>query len=156
MDTASPTLFTHPAPASARDLLAAAGLPTADLTASHFEHFIACGTPGALRGLVGVELHGDAGLLRSLAVRTDARGQGCGERLVTAIEAHARAHGVRTLYLLTNTAETFFARRGYRSIPREEAPAAIRATHEFASLCPASAVCMSKTLVNPADPAVRI
>ena len=85
-------------------------------------------------------------MLRSLAVAETARGCGCGKALVQGIEATARSRGVANLYLLTNTAETFFARLGYRTIARADAPEAIRTTEEFSSLCPDSAVVMVKTL----------
>ena len=48
--------------------------------------------------------------------------------------------------LLTTTAASFFAKRGYRPLARDEAPAAVRATAEFRSICPASATCMGKSL----------
>jgi amino-acid N-acetyltransferase len=93
-----------------------------------------------------LELFGDVALLRSLVVAASARGQGAGSALLLQAEAHARAHGVRTLYLLTTTAEEFFARRGYTRASRETAPAAIRSTREFAGICPASSAFMSRQL----------
>jgi amino-acid N-acetyltransferase len=48
--------------------------------------------------------------------------------------------------LLTQTAEVFFANRGYRRIGRADAPQAVQASAEFRSLCPASAVAMSRVL----------
>ena len=49
-------------------------------------------------------------------------------------------------YLLTTTAEDFFARRGYVRIARDEAPETIRATREFADICPAGSAIMRKVL----------
>jgi amino-acid N-acetyltransferase len=71
---------------------------------------------------------------------------GLASELVERAETHAAKYGVRTLYLLTTTAEAFFARRGYHRIDRGVAPAAIRSTREFAALCPASSAFMSKRL----------
>jgi hypothetical protein len=48
---------------------------------------------------------------------------------------------------LTIDAEKFFARLGYRTMARSDAPAAIQSTDEFSSLCPGSAVLMQKRLV---------
>jgi N-acetylglutamate synthase-like GNAT family acetyltransferase len=62
------------------------------------------------------------------------------------MEEHARSEGVRELYLLTTTAEGFFAGLGYRSIPREQAEAVLAGTTQFSELCPASARCMVKTI----------
>ena len=57
----------------------------------------------------------------------------------------ARAcQGIGQLVLLTQTAEQFFARRGYAVIAREAAPAAVQHSAEFRSICPASATCMTQ------------
>jgi len=127
-------------------LLSAADLPTSDLTEEHCRHFFFMGSPDSPAGLVGLELFGDVGLLRSLVVAPGARRAGAGSELVTHAEEHARRQGVRALYLLTTTAEGFFAKRGYARAAREAAPAAIRATREFAGLCPASSAFMCKQL----------
>ena len=61
-------------------------------------------------------------------------------------EARAAARGLPQLVLLTDTATTFFARRGYADIAREQAPVAVQSSTEFRSLCPASARCMTRRL----------
>lgn len=127
-------------------LLADAGLPTEDLTEDHCEHFFYTGPAATPEGLVGLELFGEVGLLRSLVVSDTRRGQGAGSRLLAHAEFHARARGVRWLYLLTTTAEMFFAGRGYEHAARDTAPAAIRATREFSGMCPASSAFMFKQL----------
>jgi N-acetylglutamate synthase-like GNAT family acetyltransferase len=48
--------------------------------------------------------------------------------------------------LLTETAETFFRRLGYTVIERDQAPSAVASSAEFRTLCPATAVCMTKRL----------
>jgi len=128
-------------------LLQAAGLPTEDLTPAHCEHFFFAGPSRAPTGLVGLEIYGDVALLRSLVVAADRRGSGEGTALLEHAEAHARALGVRTVYLLTNTAEAFFTKHGYARASRDTAPAAIRATREFAGICPASSAFMARQLV---------
>jgi len=139
-------IFRRPAQSDVRRLLSAAALPVEDLSAAHLEHFFGCGAPNAPQGVGGIELHGDDALLRSLAVDDQNRGRGCGTALVAALEAHAREHGVRRIYLLTTTAAQFFEGLGYRIVARDHAPASIRATEEFAALCPASAAFMAKAL----------
>lgn len=139
-------VFRRPALEPVKRLLSAVGLPTDDLTSAHLEHFFARGGEQELTGTVGLEIAGDVALLRSLAVAADRRGQGYGQELVSAAERHARAHGVKEIYLLTTTAQRFFEHLGYRASARATAPAAISATREFASICPASAVFMVKKL----------
>ena len=63
-----------------------------------------------------------------------------------ALEAEAAAAGVDALYLLTTTAADFSAVRGHAETPRDEAPAEIRATSQFETLCPSTAVCLRTEL----------
>jgi amino-acid N-acetyltransferase len=127
-------------------LLEAAGLPNEDLTETHLEHFFCAGPRGAPAAVVGVEIFGSQALLRSLAVDSGHRNQGLGSLLVAHVERHARIQGVRRMFLLTTTAQTFFAARGYADVARNTAPAAIRASREFSEICPASSVFMAKKL----------
>jgi amino-acid N-acetyltransferase len=130
----------------AADLLRAAGLPASDLPELDLRHFFYAGSADAPIGLVGLEITAPDALLRSLVVDVTRRRAGVGSGLVTHAERHARAHGVITVYLLTTTAEAFFSSRGYAQVARIEAPASIRATHEFSHLCPASSTFMRKVL----------
>ena len=123
-------------------LLSDAGLPVDDLTADRLA--LVAEEDGELHGLIGLEHFGDVGLLRSLVVASHDRGRGLGRMLVSALESHARDCGIAELWLLTIDADTFFERLGYGVRHRDAAPDAIRATAEFAALCPADAVLMSK------------
>lgn len=129
-----------------RRLLSALQLPHDDLTPSHLEHFLIWRDGSGIEGMVGVELYGDVGLLRSLAVSPEHRNEGAGARLTDEIERYARRQGVNSLYLLTTTAPKYFERRGYHVIERDALPKAIQETEEAARLCPSSAVCMRKRL----------
>ena len=97
-------------------------------------------------GVGGVEVYGRHGLLRSVAVEREVRGEGFGTALCDALERRAADAGVETLYLLTTTAAEFFAGRGYLETERRAVPPAIQRTTEFRELCPDSATCMRKTL----------
>lgn len=137
------------ADAEVRALLADAGLPVADLDGADAPTLFGLRRGGVLVAVVGIERHGEAGLLRSLAVAPEARGLGLAGSLVDAAEHWAAAQGIATLHLLTQTAEAFFARRGYLRLARELAPPAIAATAQFAGLCPGTAAFMAKTLPAP-------
>ena len=143
-----PMIRERPPHSGAVALLEAEGLPACDLTESHLEHFFFTGTDGAPSALVGLVIHGEDGLLRSLVVSSGARTQGLGAALVRHAEEYAASRQVRALYLLTTTAESYFEHRGYRRLERAQAPPAIQSTREFASLCPASSAFMIKRL-NP-------
>jgi amino-acid N-acetyltransferase len=136
----------HPPLSAAAALLGAAQLPVADLTHEHCRSFFYTGSPDAPAGLVGLELYGEVALLRSLVVSAPARGSGLGSALLGHAESHAKSMGVKTLYLLTTTAEDFFASRGYSRTARVAAPPTISTTREFAGICPASSSFMSKLL----------
>jgi quercetin dioxygenase-like cupin family protein len=54
----------------------------------------------------------------------------------------SRQYGINNLHLLTTTAEKFFASPGFSVVPRDEAPASMKATSEFSSICPSSSTYM--------------
>ena len=146
MNAARPVIQQRPARSAATSLLEREKLPASDLTDEHLEQFFFTGPASVPTAIVGLELYGSVALLRSLVVNTDVRSAGIGTALVGHAENHARSQGVQSLYLLTTTAEPFFARRGYVRIDRAAAPAAIQSTREFANLCPASSAFMFKQL----------
>lgn len=128
-----------------RALLAAASLPVDDVSASRVDLVLAF-AGGALVGCVGLEVCGDAGLLRSFAVEPARRNQGLGTLLFERIVARALARGVRTGYVLTTTAERFCLAHGFERVDRAAVPAAVAATGQFRSLCPSTAACFRRRL----------
>ena len=129
-----------------RALLSDARLPVEDLDRAAQITFLIARSNGQPVGAIGLERYGNAGLLRSLVVAPEHRLLGLGHELVHALEQHARASGITDLVLLTETAETFFARLGYSAISRDQAPAAVTHSAEFRTLCAATAACMTKPL----------
>ena len=128
------------------ELLKDSGLPVEDLVPTSPAQFHVATKGDATAGCVGIELIGRCALIRSLAVRKTNRGEGIGSRLLQSAEDLCRQKGIRAVYLLTLTAEPFFARRGYRRIERDSAPDEIAETTEFASVCPVSSAFMMKRL----------
>ncbi len=135
-----------------RSLLSGCGLPTADIASLSRARFLGVEDAEGLVAVVGLELWGDVALLRSLAVRPNQRGQGCGHTLVSAAEVEASRLGINQLFLLTMNAEDFFAKAGYVVTSRADAPAAIKGTQQFSGLCPDVAVLMHKRLDNSQKP----
>lgn len=131
-----------------RAMLSDARLPVEDLDSAAQVSFLIARSNARPVGAIGLERHGNAGLLRSLIVAPDHRRRGLGHELVHALEEHARTLGIADLVLLTETAETFFARLGYSVIARDQAPTAVTHSAEFRALCPATAVCMTKPLLS--------
>lgn len=127
-------------------LLRECGLPASDIAGKAALRLFGLRDANGLQAMVGLESYPPAGLLRSLAVTPRARGRGNARALVAFAERTAAASGIETLFLLTTTAETFFARLGYAVAPRGEAPDEIRATDQFSGLCPSAAAFMRKRL----------
>lgn len=127
-------------------LLLESGLPSDDLGPGRLDGFLVAEDGGEFAGLIGLQIFGRTGLLRSLVVAKKARRAGLGAKLVGALESAAQTAGIEDLWLLTVDAQPFFDRQGFVVVPREAAPASIRATDEFTSLCPLSASLMMKPL----------
>ena len=97
-------------------------------------------------GSVALEVYDDGALLRSLAVAESERGHGLGVTLTRAIIAYARDRGVTDVFLLTETAERFFPRFGFRPVKRADVPAGVQQSVEFTTVCPASAAVQTLSL----------
>jgi len=97
-------------------------------------------------GCVGLEGSGEDVLLRSLAVVPRLQGAGTGKALYREVIAEAGRRGARAVYLLTTTAEGFFAKAGFTRFDRAHVPPSVAGSAQFRTLCPASAVCMRRPL----------
>ena len=138
--------FFSPSVLDVRRILNQHQLPSTDLSEQGCKNFIACREHGVTQGIVGIEIYGDIGLLRSLAVAPELRGKGYGKVLLAKLEEHAQANGVRELYLLTESAQLFFKKHGFDCIDRKKAPGAIATTSQFSDLCPENATLMKKKI----------
>jgi amino-acid N-acetyltransferase len=127
------------------ELLRACRLPVAGVP-EDAAWLLAAESDAQIVGVAGLELHAGDGLLRSVAVAPEHRGSRVASRLCAAVETRAASLGVRRLFLLTETAEAFFARRGYAPLDRGLAPPGIAASREFSAVCPASAILMFREL----------
>jgi amino-acid N-acetyltransferase len=127
-------------------LLKAVSLPVSDLTRESMDEFLVARNDDSIAGAVALEPLGSLALLRSLSVRPDQQKNGVGRRLVDAALERAQTLGIHDVYLLTTTADVYFRQLGFGEIPRELVPAAVRGTTEFRSLCPQTAICMSKVV----------
>jgi len=66
--------------------------------------------------------------------------------LVKTLEEQAIASGISDMYLLTETADKYFSKKGYHPINRDEVPTEVKASSEFSYVCPVSAIVMKKPL----------
>jgi amino-acid N-acetyltransferase len=145
----------HVRPATGDDLpaierlLLAADLPVEGVAAALPEFVVVDDGTGVV-GAAGLEWHGDHALLRSVVVASEARGHGHGRAMIDRLLAPAGAGGAG-VYLLTTTAARYFAALGFVAIDRNAAPAAIRSSPEFASICPADATVMHRDNAREGD-----
>ena len=123
-----------------------AGLPSGDVVMTGRLFWRFRDSSGRTVAYGGLEPHGTDALLRSIMTLPEARGQGFGGQVATFLIGYARLRGMRRLWLLTTTASEFFRKLGFVETDRAKAPDVVRATTAFAALCPASAVCMSRTV----------
>lgn len=127
------------------ELLAEAKLDFSDLKQPNIRLF-RFEENGQTMGAGGLEIFGDQALLRSVAVKKELQGKGLGKEMVAQIEQAARKSGIKSFYLLTNTAPEFFKSIGYQQIERNDFAEPLKQTTQFSGLCPVSAVCMMKLL----------
>ena len=127
-------------------LLRRAELSETDVAERWGHYFVVREDDGRVVGVAGLEVHGEDGLLRSVAVDEDYRGQGLGTALVEAALERAATLGLGTVYLLTTDARDYFAGLGFADCAREEAPPAIGGSWEFTTGCPATAAFMKRAV----------
>ena len=129
-----------------QSLLLASELPVDDLGPQKLDGFLIAEDDNAMVGLIGLEVLGTVGMLRSLVVEKSARRFGLGGKLVGALESAAQTAGIAELWLLTIDAERFFQRHDFEIVDRAAAPCEIRNSDEFSTLCPGTAWLMRKSL----------
>jgi amino-acid N-acetyltransferase len=127
------------------DLLHQSQLPVDGLT-DHLATTVVAREDGRVVGSAALEMYGEHALLRSVAISPAFQSRGSGRALIEAALAMARDRHVRAVYLLTTTAERFFAKLGFTRIPREVVPGMVQTSVEFTSACPSTATVMMKTL----------
>jgi N-acetylglutamate synthase-like GNAT family acetyltransferase len=128
-------------------LLSAFDLPHEGVVEHLCGFIIARDAGGRLVGTVGLERHGQVGLLRSAAVASDLQHSGIGSCLITALLERAAKCGVEKVVLLTSTARDFFSQRfGFSEVSRTEYAAQLSASPEWKLPRCSSAVCMSLDL----------
>ncbi len=124
-------------------LLQAEKLPVDDLPAN-LNYFFTTLDGDTVVGAVGLELYGQYGLLRSLVVDAAYRNHSVAAKLVQAVEKKAASLQLKSLYLLTETANVYFEKKGYAPVNRADVPGEIKQSTEFIHVCPVSAVVMFK------------
>ena len=97
---------------------------------------------GNVVGTAGLEVWGKNGLLRSVAVKENLQDRGRGTCLVNHVIGEAKKNNIDDLFLLTQTAQTFFRKIGFRKINSSHVTGSIKDSAEFKGACPKTATLM--------------
>lgn len=131
---------------SVQNLLTENKLPIGGIE-DQFETFIVAFTDDSkLIGCAGLEKYDNYGLIRSVVVQSAFQHKFLGSKLVEQVEQLAKKHTISQIYLLTETAKDFFAKKGYTVISRNDVPKHIQESYEYSTACKVSAVVMKKDL----------
>ncbi len=85
-------------------------------------------------GGAGLEVYGEAAVLRSLVVDPALRRQRLGERLTETALREAKRQAVRRVYLFTMSAAPFFARFGFKPCAMEDFEPPVRSSWQYRGL----------------------
>jgi len=125
------------------DLLSQVQLPHDGVAENLSGFLVARDESSRLIATIGIERHGNTGLLRSAAVAPEYQGSGIGSRLTEDLLQRATNDGIERVVLLTITASDFFARRfGFCETSRTAFDKDLAASSEWNLPRCSSAVCM--------------
>lgn len=130
---------------SIKKLLHSVGLPDSDLENAPV-HFVGIRENNEIIASGALEIYGKNAVLRSVAVKKDFQKSGFGKQIVGFLEQKAGEQEIEKLFLLTTTAESFFKKLKYHTIQRDLCPDVIKTSEQFKSVCPYTAICLSKNL----------
>ena len=125
------------------DLLSQVQLPHDGVAENLGGFLVARDESSRLIATIGIERHGNTGLLRSAAVAPEYQGSGIGSRLTEDLLQRATNDGMERVVLLTTTASDFFARRfGFCETSRTAFDKDLTASSEWNLPRCSSAICM--------------
>jgi amino-acid N-acetyltransferase len=124
-----------------RTLLKSSNLPADDLDYKR-DLLVGYYEGDKLVGTGGLEVYGPYALLRSLSVRMGIRGKSVGTTITEFLLEEAKKKKLKAIYLLTETAHGFFAKKGFKDVQRDQVPQEVKASSEFSTVCATTAAVM--------------
>jgi N-acetylglutamate synthase-like GNAT family acetyltransferase len=135
------------------DLLSKVGLPPEGVEEYLSGFLIARSGGGEVVGCVGLERHGEIGLLRSAAVLPQYQGQWIGGKLIRELLRRASDEGATEVALLTTTAKEYFERKfGFKEAKRARYEKRLQNSPEWNLPRCSSAAFMTLNLKPDTDP----
>ena len=129
-----------------KQLLDDSHLPIEGVLDQFDNYFILENQNSEIIGCAGLEIYNQYGLLRSVVVRSEFQNKKFGSVLIQKMEEFGKSKNVKEIYLLTETAEKFFSKHGYKVIPRDSVPKHIQESYEYGTACKVSAIVMKKQI----------
>jgi amino-acid N-acetyltransferase len=126
-------------------LLQEENLPIVDID-KRLPHFFVAVEDPIIVAAIGMEYYGEAALLRSMITAAAYRGRGLASELIDTLFEYAREKGVRSIYIVTTTAEKYFLQKGFERIERSLVDAPVLQSAEFNGLCPSTAAIMRRSI----------
>ncbi len=124
------------------DLLERSGLNAEDFAQLSPSDFIHVEQGDYLAAGIAVQVFSESALLRSLVTADEVRGAGLARDLVRLAVDRARQQGLKSLFLLTQTASRYFERMGFEYVDRQSVPRGVAGSSQFSELCPADSDCL--------------
>lgn len=117
---------------------------------NHIHNFYLAKSSNRIIGSIGLEIHGQYGIIRSTAVLPRHRKKGIGSKLAKKMIDFTKAQGIDALYLKTENEAKFFHYQGFIPISPGQIPGEIKDTDMLAeSCCCSSAAAMMMALREP-------
>lgn len=126
-------------------LLQEENLPVVDIDTGLPHFFVATEGPDIIAG-IGMEYYGESALLRSMVTSPAWRNKGLASALTDTLFEYARKKGVRSIYIVTTTAEKYFLQKGFERIERSSVEEQVLQSAEFNGLCPSTAAIMRRSI----------
>jgi amino-acid N-acetyltransferase len=125
-----------------RSLLESQKLPTETVGTTITQFYLAIENE-VIVGVAGFEYYDEDALLRSVAVPTPLQKKHIGSRFMDWMLTLAKQKGIKRIVLLTETASTFFGKKGFIAVDRSSINnEAMKKSSQFCGGCCSSAACM--------------
>ncbi|OEH85428.1 hypothetical protein BHU72_04885 [Desulfuribacillus stibiiarsenatis] len=82
-------------------------------------------------GMVGLEVYGECGILRSLVLRSESWNSRVGVELIALIVSYGWRLGLKKIYLMTSNSQSFFEYWGFKEIAWNKVPDELRQSTHF-------------------------
>jgi len=87
-------------------------------------------------GMVGLEIYGDKGILRSLVLRSESWNSKIGVELIALIISYGWRKGLKEIYLMTSSSRSFFEYWGFIELAWDDVPKQLKVSSQFTEYNP--------------------